>query len=222
MTYSKKINQILKKCKAGYNYKETTYYFRLFTISILFIIFFFCPPILYLKLSLNTYIKFCILIIILIGIVFFIGFFYNESRKAHSIRTINLLIDNLKRGDWNWREHDFFNHIIRFHPIVISHQITMYLLGHLFLREGNTEEGDLLISKALEKDPNLNKIQLTTSLSNDDAQYLYDTIKNETRFQRVHFWRGLWTIKPIRYVVIFLFVLFILLHILAQLAKVLK
>ena len=98
----------------------------------------------------------------------------------------------------------------------------MYLLGHLFLREGNTEEGDLLISKALEKDPNLNKIQLTTSLSNDDAQYLYDTIKNETRFQRVHFWRGLWTIKPIRYVVIFLFVLFILLHILAQLAKVLK
>ena len=220
MSHSKIMGQIFKKCNADYNYIKKKYYWKLALIALFLILFFFGFPIIYLEFSPTAYINFCILAIVLIGIVFFIGLFYDETHKIHSIKIINLLIEKLKKDEWNWLEYKLINHIARLHPFVINSEATLYILGHFFLRQGYTDKGELLIERAKSKDPDLEKINLFNALNVKNAQYFYKSLSTDKNLKTTNVYVQLWNKKSIRYPILLGFCFFLSLHFIVQVANI--
>lgn len=219
MEIPKALRQIIKKCNAGARYKETNYFLQLIAIATFLVLFFFAPPVFYLELSPNIYGIFGALIILLFGIVFLVGIIYDEIRKVHSIRVIKVIISDLKKGEWSWKEKGLLPHILRLHPTAIGHESIVYLIGHFVLREGYEKDGIFLINRAKEKDPKLGEINMSNNLSVAGARYLYDSLVSIEDFKRAYIIRQLWNKRVIRYSILVVFVLIILFQTFVQIAR---
>lgn len=214
---SRKISRVLKKCKNGDRINEKTIYFRIFIIAIIGSVIVSLPG---LEFSIIDYIRIQILLLLLVFVgISSLYFILNEIHKIQSIKALNIAINSLKYSDWHWVKIALLDRPVELHAAVISHPINMYILGQLLLKEGYDEDGNFLILKAREKDKNLEKVQLSPSLSESDAQYFYNSLKIEKRFQRSHSLQQLWNLKVIRYFLIFCFMIFLLLHFLSQILR---
>lgn len=157
-----------------------------------------------------------ILFIFLLSFLLVFYLILNEIRKVTSFWNILSLIDNIINGRYDLGKFGSNQNIKELHPAVISHPVTMYVFGYIFLREGHNKESKYLIDKAKAGNSEIAKIN-SGDLDPKKFYLLKQLLTSEKKFKIDRVFLELWHIKAFKYLLVILIILAILLHNLSQL-----
>lgn len=219
MIKKRKIDTILKSIKKKKMFSIQSIYWIIFILSFLIAYFF------YLDIKSHSLKE----IIFKGSLIFFFNSFVvsvvfyilNEIIKFQSINALKSSIAHLHCGDWEWITTALINRPVgQLHNIVMTHPVTIFIVGILFLKESYHEEANVLFNKAINLDQRLSEINPTEKVSKDDIRFLNNIVYSENKFQKSYYFKQLWNRKSIRYSIIVIFWFFIVLNIIVQIVKI--
>jgi hypothetical protein len=117
---------------------------------------------------------------------------FNALRKLTSIISLQQAIVCIKAGSWEWVNIGNFNSPSTMHPSVISHPVSIYLFGNLFIKNGFVAEGNQLVNIATARANELKKISVTSNLTDEDAQLLQYLVDRDKNFRTMLAIKRLW------------------------------
>ena len=217
---SNKISYIIRECSSGDSNKQTVIYNRLFAFSFLISGALFIPFLFYTRYPIAGYILIGIFYLLTYILVFGAYFLYKLMRMQQSIRILNGLIDSIESGDWHWAKETALGNQTMMDPTVLRHPSAMYLLGQILLHNGNKKEGDTLVDLARKSDSNLEELDISFSLIENNAEYLRKSLAQANNLSLAFSFQKMWTIKTVRYLIISSLALVFLLHFLIMFSRI--
>jgi hypothetical protein len=105
------------------------------------------------------------------------------------------------------------------HPIFKNNSVIMFILGCILIKKDYEKEGKYLIELAIEKEPDIKKININNKLKNEDAEYLLITLKKDPKLTWSFNVIKLWNKKPIKYIILIMFFSILIINLLIQITK---
>lgn len=163
-----------------------------------------------------------VLVYIILALLFLSMSEIHKLQSASGVRRVlQKLLANTDKETKDWAVDVLINAHIALHPAVLYSPATLFLLGYLFKYNDN-KEGDVFISKAIERDHRLQSMKFENGNEKECFQYLINELEVDPSLKSVSFYRKAWNNTILRNTLILGLIIILLIHYFFQIAKIFR